>query len=89
MFINVFIVVFTVCINKQTNMIFQSYRLNLSDDPCPYYSPQNLGCLLKAFSLVDRKSEDNDGEETWQFNHRYWEVRKTPGFVSLNIEPLW
>lgn len=44
---------------------------------------------LKVYVLVDRKSEDNDGEETWQFNHRYWEVRKTPGFVSLNIEPLW
>ncbi|XP_046679682.1 oxysterol-binding protein-related protein 6-like isoform X3 [Homalodisca vitripennis] len=35
------------------------------------------------------KSVDNGGEETWEFNHKYWEVRKSPGFVNLNIEPLW
>jgi len=30
-----------------------------------------------------------DGEETWEYNHKYWECRKSPGFVNMQFEALW
>ncbi|XP_073987106.1 oxysterol-binding protein-related protein 6-like isoform X2 [Rhodnius prolixus] len=36
-----------------------------------------------------RKTFTEDGEETWEFKHEYWNVRKNPGFVNLNLDPLW
>ncbi|XP_075238108.1 oxysterol-binding protein-related protein 6-like isoform X2 [Lycorma delicatula] len=30
-----------------------------------------------------------DNEETWEYNHKYWEARKNPGFVNMKFEPLW
>lgn len=29
------------------------------------------------------------GEETWTCNHKYWECRKSPGFVNMRFEALW
>ncbi|KAF4520674.1 hypothetical protein B566_EDAN006350 [Ephemera danica] len=30
-----------------------------------------------------------DGEETWQYLDTYWSNRKNPGFMNLNIPPIW
>lgn len=30
-----------------------------------------------------------DGEETWKYGHKYWEYRKSPGFVNMQLEALW
>jgi len=30
-----------------------------------------------------------DGEELWEYNHKYWECRKSPGFVNMQFEALW
>ncbi|XP_069676380.1 oxysterol-binding protein-related protein 6-like isoform X2 [Periplaneta americana] len=29
------------------------------------------------------------GDETWEYNHKYWECRKSPGFVNMQFEALW
>ncbi|PSN35782.1 Oxysterol-binding protein-related protein 6 [Blattella germanica] len=29
------------------------------------------------------------GEETWEYNYKYWECRKSPGFVNMQFEALW
>ncbi|PNF39980.1 Oxysterol-binding protein-related protein 6 [Cryptotermes secundus] len=29
------------------------------------------------------------GEETWTYNNKYWECRKSPGFVNMQFEALW
>lgn len=29
------------------------------------------------------------GEETWTYNNKYWEMRKSPGFVNMQFDPLW
>lgn len=34
-------------------------------------------------------SNEGSSEEVWESNHRYWEVRKNPGFKSIPMEPLW
>ncbi|XP_046385349.1 oxysterol-binding protein-related protein 3-like isoform X5 [Ischnura elegans] len=38
-----------------------------------------------------RKVNGNGGsmEEVWETNHRYWEIRKNPGFKAIHFEPLW
>ncbi|XP_054277187.1 oxysterol-binding protein-related protein 3-like isoform X2 [Macrosteles quadrilineatus] len=46
-------------------------------------------CPYRELEMLDEKSATDNGEETWEFNHKYWEVRKSPGFVNMNIEPLW
>lgn len=28
-------------------------------------------------------------EELWQYNGRYWEMRRSPGFTSMQFEALW
>ncbi|XP_044743181.1 oxysterol-binding protein-related protein 6-like isoform X3 [Chrysoperla carnea] len=30
-----------------------------------------------------------DGEEQWEYNGKYWEKRKNPGFVNMKLESLW
>ncbi|KDR22246.1 oxysterol-binding protein-related protein 6-like [Zootermopsis nevadensis] len=30
-----------------------------------------------------------DGEESWKYSHKYWESRKSPGFVNMQFEALW
>lgn len=30
-----------------------------------------------------------DDGENWEFNGKYWEYRKSPGFSTLSFEPLW
>ncbi|RZF32243.1 hypothetical protein LSTR_LSTR011515 [Laodelphax striatellus] len=30
-----------------------------------------------------------NGEEQWEYNNKYWETRKAPGFVNMSFEPLW
>lgn len=35
-----------------------------------------------------RKTLSN-GEEIWENNHKYWECRKSPGFMNMGITPLW
>ncbi|XP_071448902.1 oxysterol-binding protein-related protein 3-like isoform X4 [Hetaerina americana] len=38
-----------------------------------------------------RKVNGNGGnmDEVWETNHRYWEIRKNPGFKAIPFEPLW
>lgn len=37
-----------------------------------------------------RKSIGNSGEDdTWEYNGKYWELRKNPGFVNMQFESLW
>ncbi|KAK6622081.1 hypothetical protein RUM44_001888 [Polyplax serrata] len=35
------------------------------------------------------REETPDGQEIWTFGHKYWEVKKSPGFASLEFEALW
>lgn len=35
------------------------------------------------------KTLDENGEEIWEYNHKYWEMRKSPGFVNMTFESLW
>jgi hypothetical protein len=40
-----------------------------------------LACFSKCITA--------DGEETWVYDHKYWEYRKSPGFVNMQFEALW
>lgn len=31
----------------------------------------------------------NRKDEVWEYNGKYWELRKNPGFAQLQFEPLW
>lgn len=31
----------------------------------------------------------DDKEEIWEYNGKYWEVRKNKGFGNITFEPLW
>lgn len=30
-----------------------------------------------------------NGEESWTYNNKYWEMRKNPGFSNMDFELLW
>ncbi|XP_065211901.1 oxysterol-binding protein-related protein 6-like isoform X2 [Planococcus citri] len=36
-----------------------------------------------------RKKYDEDGEEIWEFDGKYWDVRKNGGFNNMNLDQLW
>lgn len=31
----------------------------------------------------------NQKDDTWEYNGKYWELRKNPGFANLQFESLW
>lgn len=33
--------------------------------------------------------QESEGEETWVFENKYWDMRKNPGFANLEFEKLW
>ncbi|XP_063237836.1 oxysterol-binding protein-related protein 6-like isoform X2 [Bacillus rossius redtenbacheri] len=35
------------------------------------------------------KRTTGSGEEVWEYTHKYWECRKNPGFVNMQLEALW
>lgn len=36
-----------------------------------------------------RRKALSNGEEIWEYTHKYWECRKSPGFMNIPIRPLW
>lgn len=45
---------------------------------------------LKCFlNFVCRLKIGNNGEETWEFTGKYWEMKKNPGFANMSFEELW
>lgn len=46
------------------------------------------GVLLSGCFFFSKRSLEN-GEEVWEYNGKYWEMRRNHGFTNLSFEPLW
>lgn len=38
---------------------------------------------------VARWFSNNQKNDVWQYNGKYWETRKNPGFANIKFDPLW
>ncbi|KAJ8962778.1 hypothetical protein NQ318_001177 [Aromia moschata] len=62
---------------------------------------ENLKLQLEAAQRERRKRREelgyryeprwfsNPQEDTWEYNGKYWDMRKTPGFANMQFESLW
>lgn len=46
-------------------------------------------CTIYIILFIFRSKIDFNGEETWEFTGKYWEVKKNPGFSGMSFEQLW
>ena len=69
----------------ETSNFARNYILRLMDVYLIIKLDWTSDCAVVVFS----KKTTANGEEVWEYNHKYWECRKSPGFVNMGIEKIW